>query len=81
MKHDSPVRRVFLGVCAILLLAIILLNATPGHFGYADTDGCVCAVTYTTEPSQASCTRVRRGQCDFRLDDLLKVFSFVDFNR
>lgn len=79
-KHYAPARRIVLGVCAVLLLSIIVVNATPGHFGYPDTDGCACFVTYTTHPSRASCTQSRLGQCDFQLNNLLMFFSFVDFN-
>jgi len=81
IKHDAPARRIVLGVCAVLLLLIIVVNATPGHFGYPDTDGCACFVTYTTHPSRPSCTQSRLGQCDFQLNHLLMFFSFVDFNR
>ena len=81
IKHYAPARRIVLGLCAVLLLMIIIVNATPGHFGYPDTDGCACFVTYTTQPSRSSCTQSRLGQCDFQLNDLLIFFSFVDFNR
>ena len=80
-KHGTPARRIVLGVCAVLLLAIIVVNATPGHFDYPDTDGCACFVTYTTYPSRSSCAQLRLGQCDFQLNHLLMFFSFVDFNR
>jgi hypothetical protein len=81
IKHYAPARRIVLAVCAVLLLAIIVVNATPGHFDYPDTDGCACFVTYTTHPSRASCAQLRPGQCHFQLNDLLIFFSFVDFNR
>ena len=80
-KHYAPPRLIVLGVCAVLLLAIIVVNATPGHFDYPDTDGCACFVTYTTHPSRPSCTQLRSQQCDFPLNGLLMFFSFVDFNR
>ena len=80
-KHYAPARRIVLGVGVILLLSIIAVNATPGHFDYPDTDGCTCFVTYTTQPSLSSCTQSRLGQCDFQLNHLLMFFSFVDFNR
>ena len=80
-KYDGPARRIVLGVCAVLLLVIIILNATPGHFDYPDTDGCACFVTYTTHPSRSSCSQLRQQQCDFQLNHLLRFFSFVDFNR
>lgn len=81
IKHFVPARRIVIGLCVVLLLSIVVVNATPGHFDYPDTDGCACFVTYTTDYSQASCTHSRRGQCDFQLNDLLIFFSFVDFNR
>src|SRR5687768_13249360 len=81
IKHDAPARRIVLGVCAVLLLLIILVNATPGHFDYPDTDGCACFVTYTSQTSRSSCNQSRPGQCDFQFNQLLMLFSFVDFNR
>jgi hypothetical protein len=80
-KHYSPARRIVLGVCAVLFLLIIVVNATPGHFDYPDTDGCACFVTYTTKPSRPNCAQSRLGQCDFQLKNPLMFFSFVDFNR
>ena len=81
IKNYAPARRIVLGVCVVLLLSIIVVNATPGHFDYPDTDGCACFVTYTTHPSRSSCTQSRLQQCDFQLNDILMFFSFVDFNR
>jgi hypothetical protein len=81
IKHYAPAQRIVLGLCAVLLLSIIVLNATPGHFDYSDTDGCACLVTYTTHPSRPSCTQSRLGQCDFQPNHLLMFISFVDFNR
>ena len=80
-KQYVLARRIVLGVCAVLLLSIIVVNATPGHFDFPDTDGCACFVTYTTHLSRPSCTQSRLGQCDFQLNHLLMFFSFVDFNR
>jgi hypothetical protein len=70
------------GVLILLLIPVILMNATPGHFGYRDIDRvCTCYVTYTTDPSLASCDTTRQRNCDFRFDQLLLVLSPLDFNR
>jgi hypothetical protein len=68
------------GVLILLLIPVILMNATPGHFGYPDIDGCACFVTYTSDRSLASCDATRQRNCDFRFDQLLLVLAPLDFN-
>ena len=77
----SPVRVFVAGTLVLLLVPIIIMNATNGHFGYPDTDGCACYVTYTTQESNSSCSKSRDQQCDFWLDRLLLPLSAVDFNK
>jgi hypothetical protein len=48
----------------LLLVISAVMNLTPGHFGYADRDGCTCIMAYTVYPSVAACDRMRTQQCD-----------------
>ncbi len=66
----------------LLLLAIITMNATSGHFDYPDDDGCACFVSYTSNESKPSCDQTRRDMCDnLGLGPLLALLGALDFNR
>jgi hypothetical protein len=80
-KHVSPSQIIASGVLGLLLIPVIMMNATPGHFGYLDTDGCACFVTYTMHQPLAICEKLRPQQCDFRFDQLLVFLSYLDFNK
>jgi hypothetical protein len=71
----------FIGV-GICLLTIILVNLTPGHFGYPDIDGCACFISYTIHPSKLACEVTRPLHCDQSwLDRLIIYISYLDFNK
>jgi hypothetical protein len=63
-----------------LASVVLFINATPGHFQYADRDGCACVVSYTTHSSQPHCAVSRSQQCDARPDQFLLLVATVDFN-
>jgi hypothetical protein len=79
-QRHLPIGQRFGRAVAVLLLSMVIgMNATPGNFGYLDTDGCACLVSYTTSQAQPTCAASRAQQCGFRLDQLLLFLSAVDF--
>ena len=68
--------------CVTVAFTIMIMNTTPGHFGYPDTDGCTCFATYTTHPSSATCNQSRPRNCDrVGFDNLLVNLSYLDINK
>lgn len=86
-SHRRNARSVMLKIVAVvasvaLAVTLVTMNATPGHFGYPDTDGCACFVAYTTHPSLATCDQSRPRNCDgVDFDGLLVSLSYLDFNK
>ena len=65
-----------------LLIPLALMNLTPGHLGFADTDGCTCVVTYTMHPSLPACEQTRPIHCDgLWSQQLLAYLSHLDLNK
>lgn len=81
-RHLTVTRIIGLVVGGALVLALALMNLTPGHFGFPDTDGCACFVSYTTQPSDVACEPTRPLYCDqLWLGRLLVYLSHLDFNK
>ena len=74
-------RLLILGVVGAVVLLLAFMNLTPGHFDFADTDGCACLASYTTQPSQAACEPTRDLHCDqLWISRLLVYLAYLDFN-
>ena len=81
-RHWAVARIMGLVVGGALVLALVLMNLTPGHFGFADTDGCACVASYTTQPSSAACEATRPRHCDqLWLSSLMVYLSYLDLRR
>ena len=81
-KRYAALRIIALVVIGSFLITVAIMNLTPGHLGFADTDGCACLVTYTTHPSLAACERTRPVHCDgLWIDQLLVYLSHLDLNK
>jgi hypothetical protein len=81
-RHSTVTRIIGLAIGGALILALALMNLTAGHFGFADTDGCACFVSYTPQPSNAACEPTRPQHCDqLWLGRLLVYLSHLDFNK
>ena len=81
-RHLRTARAVGFMVGGVLVVALILMNLTPGHFGFADTDGCACTASYTTVPSSTSCEASRPQHCDILwLDRLIAGLARLDLNK
>ena len=78
-----PVFRAILSVLlGLVLLAVVAMNVTPGHFGYADDDGCSCVMSYTYQEARPPCEQSRLSQCDhIGVEYLLVLLARLDFNR
>ena len=80
-RHMMIARLIFLAVVSAMVLLLAFLNLTPGHFGFADSDGCACLASYTTQPPQAACEPTRSLHCDqLWMSRLLVTVSYLDFN-
>jgi len=80
IAHGQRMREVVVGVA--LAFTVIIMNATPEHFDYPDTDGCAGFVAYTTHPALAMCDQSRPRNCDgLDFDGLLVRLAYLDFNR
>jgi|DewCreStandDraft_4_1066084.scaffolds.fasta_scaffold00003_120 hypothetical protein len=82
-SRGAKVARLFiLGVVGAVVLLLAFMNLTPGHFDFADMDGCACLASYTTYPSQASCEPTRSLHCDqLWVSRLLVYVAYLDFNK
>ncbi len=81
-KPRAALRIVALVLIGSLVIPLVLMNLTPGHLGFADTDGCTCVVTYTTHPSLPACERSRPIHCDgLWTQQALAHLSVLDFNK
>jgi hypothetical protein len=81
-KYSTVMRIIGLVVGGAMIVTLALVNLTPGHFGFPDTDGCSCIVSYTTQPSIADCEITRPLHCDqLWLGRLLAYLSHLDFNK
>jgi hypothetical protein len=81
-RQSTVARIIGLVVGAVLVLLLALMNLTAGHFGFPDTDGCACFVSYTTQPSNAACEPTRPLHCDqLWLWRLLVYLSHLDLNK
>ncbi len=76
-------KKILVVVLATIMIPLIWMNATPGHFQYDDSNGCACNVAYATTLPQASCNQSRPIQCDKGnlKNKLLSLFSWFDFNK
>jgi hypothetical protein len=81
-KRHAASRIITLIVIGLLVIPIAVMNLTPGHFGFPDTDGCACFVAYTRHPSLSACERTRPIHCDgLWVQQLLASLSHLDFNK
>ena len=75
-----------MAIFIILMIPLVWMNVTPGHFQYGDTDGCACVVAYTTAKPTLACeqSRLTQSQCE-RItllgNELFLFFSWFDFNK
>jgi hypothetical protein len=81
-KPRRALRIIALLVIGLLIVPVVLMNLTPGHFGFPDDDGCACFVAYTTHPSQPACEQTRARMCDaLWSQEVLAYLSRLDFNK
>lgn len=81
-KRYAALRIIALVAIGSFFVTVAIMNLTPGHFGFPDTDGCSCFVTYTTDPSLTACDRTRPIHCDgLWIQQLLLYLSHLDLNK